>query len=275
MTCKICKAATHKISERLVLQKYRVAYYQCPVCHFIQTDEPFWLAESYNQAITSLDIGLINRNIHFQNKIPLMIDTFFPEAQNMLDFGGGYGMFVRMMRDLGYNFFRQDTYCENLFANYFDLENSSLKKFDVLTAFEVFEHLEQPLTEIEKMFGFSDHIIFSTLLSPPSAKGFENWWYVSPLIGQHIAFYDRTTLQYVADKFGKQLYTNGENLHVFTTHKIDPAKVALAFNGPQKSLLQRIVDRLSAKTVIQIQRASLLQKDYEFIEKKLTGKHLH
>ncbi len=272
MTCKICKAATHKISEQLVLQKYQVAYHQCSTCHFIQTDEPTWLPEAYNNAITALDIGLINRNMHFQNKIPLLIDAFFPKAEIMLDFGGGYGMFVRMMRDLGYNFYRQDIYCENLYANYFDLSDSPTKKFDVLTAFEVFEHLVDPVAEIEKMFVFSDTIIFSTLLSPPSVQEFENWWYVSPLTGQHIAFYDQTTLQYIAKKFNKRLYTNGVNLHVFTPHEVGADVVSFVFGEPKKSLLQRIADRLSPKTPVLKSKSSLLQKDYEFIEKKLSSK---
>jgi hypothetical protein len=271
MTCKICKGATHKISEQLVLQKYQVAYHQCSTCHFIQTDEPFWLAEAYNTAITALDIGLINRNLHFQKKIPVLLDAFFPNAQTMLDYGGGYGMFVRMMRDHGYEFYRQDNYCENLFAAHFDLSDSPAKKFDILTAFEVFEHLDNPLTEIEKMWAFSDTIIFSTVLSPPSVQAFQNWWYVSPLTGQHIAFYDHTTLQTIAKIFGKKLYTNGE-LHVFTTKELHPSIVASAFNEPEKPLLQRIADRLFAKRPVLKHRTSLLQKDYELVEKKLRAK---
>jgi len=271
MTCKICNTTTHKISERLVLQKYTVAYHQCANCHFIQTDEPFWLEESYNTAITALDIGLVNRNIYFQSKIPQVIDSFFPSANIMLDFGGGYGMFVRMMRDLGYNFFRQDNYCENIFSNYFDLNDAPTRKFDVLTAFEVFEHLDHPLLEIEKMLAFSDNIIFSTVLSPPTTQEFENWWYVSPVIGQHIAFYDQTTLQYIATKFGKKMYSNGVNLHVFAAKEIDPGVVNRIFSEPKKPILQRVIDRLLMKKQASA-RTSLIQKDYEFIEKKITNK---
>lgn len=273
MQCKICKSSTHIITSKRILNKYTTNYHQCGNCHFIQTDEPFWLAESYNDAITTLDIGLINRNTYFQNKIPALIDSFFPNAQTMLDFGGGYGMFVRMMRDRGYNFFRQDSYCQNIFANYFDLSDSPTQKFDVLTAFEVFEHLEHPLTELEKMFAFSNNIVFSTVLSPSTVEEFENWWYVSPLIGQHIAFYDQRTLNYIAKKFNTNVYTNGVNLHVFTTQKIDPAMVSLVFDEPQKSLLQRIADRLSTKKIRVKHRDSFLQKDYEFIEKKLISKN--
>ena len=273
MQCKICKSDTQIITSKLILNKYTTNYHQCRTCHFIQTDEPFWLAESYNEAITKLDIGLINRNVYLQNKIPALIDTFFSNAQIMLDYGGGYGMFVRMMRDLGYDFFRQDKHCENIFANHFDITDSSTQKFDILTAFEVFEHLEHPMAEIEKMFEFSENIIFSTVLNPPTIQEFENWWYVSPLTGQHIAFYDQTTLTYIAKKFNKNVYTNGVNLHVFTSQKIDPALWARVFQEPKKTLLQRVADRLSPKQLPVKHRDSLLQKDYDVIEKKLISKN--
>lgn len=269
MICKICKDTAHKISEQLVLQKYQVAYHRCPTCHFIQTDEPYWLAESYNSAITALDIGLINRNVYLQNTIPRLIDTFFPEAQTMLDFGGGYGMFVRMMRDLGYNFFRQDTYCENLFAKHFDLEDGTVKKFDILTSFEVFEHLADPLAEIQKMFAHSENIIFSTVLSPDSVEAFENWWYVSPIIGQHISFYNKKTLEYIATIFNKKVYSNEQNLHVLTSKTWEPSFVKHTFSTPQRTLLQRIANKLFSIDKPVKHRASLLQKDYELIEKKL------
>lgn len=275
MKCKICKAATHKISEHLVLQKYQVAYHQCQTCHFIQTDEPFWLAESYENAITALDIGLINRNIYLQKEIPKIIDSFFPDANIMLDYGGGYGMFVRMMRDLGYNFFRQDSYCQNLFANYFDYKDSATKKYDVLTTFEVFEHLEDPLTEIEKMFTLSDNIIFSTVLIPADIKEFETWWYVSPLIGQHIAFYDIKTLKYLADKFEKKLYSNNQNLHILSSYTIEASIVNRIFNTHKKFTLKKIINLFNKNKQIKSKskRTSLLQKDYEFIEKKLMSKN--
>ena len=55
-------------------------------------------------------------------------------------------MFVRIMRDKGFNFYRQDIHCQNLFAKHFDISNIKItEKFDLLTAIEVFEHLEDPM----------------------------------------------------------------------------------------------------------------------------------
>lgn len=273
MNCKICNSSTTIISTKKILDKYDVNYHLCTNCSFVQTEDPFWLKEAYQNAITSLDLGLVNRNIYLQKEIPPIIDLCFPEAKVMLDYGGGYGMFVRMMRDLGYNFYRQDVYCKNLFANYFDIADCPVKKVDMLTTFEVFEHLENPLEEIEKMFELSDNIIFSTELIPTDIKEFGNWWYVSPLIGQHIAFYDIVTLKYLAAKFGKKLYSNECNMHIFSSKSFNAITVKEAFGLSRKSLFQKITKVISNKINPVKHRESLLPKDYMFIERKLINRN--
>ena len=100
--CKICNGALEKIFDKVVLNKYTADYLRCSHCHFVQTSEPIWIKEAYSSAITSLDIGLISRNLYLRETIRTIIDSFFPDSKLMLDYGGGYGMFVRLMRDLGY-----------------------------------------------------------------------------------------------------------------------------------------------------------------------------
>lgn len=272
-TCKICNGTLEKIFDKLVLNKYPADYLKCSHCHFVQTSEPIWIKEAYSSVITSLDIGLISRNLYLRESIKPIIDSFFPESKILLDYGGGYGMFVRLMRDLGYNFFRQDIYCENLFAEYFDIKDSGSTKFDLLTTFEVFEHLLNPVEEIEKMFELSQNIIFTTVLSPDKIEEFENWWYVSPLTGQHIAFYHETTLKFLAKKFGKELYTNGVNLHVFTEKKINSQIVDKIFGKKKLTVADKIKRKiLSVNNTESAERESLLASDYKFIEEKLLNK---
>src|SRR5437870_10002677 len=114
-TCKICNNPAKKVFEKLILQKYPADYYECTSCGFMQTSEPVWIEEAYSSAITSLDIGLLGRNLQFSTEVSAIIDVCFPESKIMLDYAGGYGVFVRLMRDLGYDFYRQDPYCENIF----------------------------------------------------------------------------------------------------------------------------------------------------------------
>ena len=71
---------------------------------------------------------------------------FFDPKAKFLDYGGGYGMLVRLMRNYGFDFYYFDKYCQNLFANGFDLKDSACSRFELLTAFELFEHFSEPVS---------------------------------------------------------------------------------------------------------------------------------
>lgn len=252
-----------------MLGKYPADYLQCKSCGFVQTSDPHWLNEAYSSAITSLDIGLLDRNIWLREQVTHIIDAFFPEAKIFLDYAGGYGAFTRMMRDRGFNFFRQDPYCENIFAKHFDLTDVNGHRFDVLTAFEVFEHFADPMPELEKMLSFSRNIIFSTVLLPADKKQIEDWWYIAEETGQHVAFYSEKTLEFMAAKHGLKYYTNHNNLHVFTSQCVTPEQLLYAFNGVTEQIRLK---GLKTKVInLSVKRESLLQKDFEWIKNKLNN----
>lgn len=220
--CRICDTLSKSIFETTVLKKYQIRYFQCPNCSFIQTEDPFWLEEAYESAITSLDIGLLNRNFFNLPITTALLYKYFNVKERFLDYGGGYGIFTRLMRDRGFDYFRQDIYCDNLFAKHFDITDISFTpQFEMLTAFEVFEHLLNPWVEIKIMLAFSDHIFFSTELVPEGLSN-NSWWYFMPETGQHISLYSRKSLEFIANKIEVNFYTNGTNLHLFTKKKLNP-----------------------------------------------------
>jgi hypothetical protein len=272
MECKICNSLSKESFKTLVLKKYSVQYYQCPICSFIQTEKPYWLNEAYSSAMTALDVGLVYRNIEFANILPSILDIFSGDKDHYLDYGGGFGMFVRIMRDKGYDFYLQDKYAENLFAKHFEFANyKGEKKFASLTAFEVFEHLENPAEEIEKMFQLSDTIIFSTELQPEKPLNNEaDWWYFIPETGQHISFYNKKSLSKLEELFNCNLYTNNFNLHILSKEKL--AKDPFLF-VEQRSFFERglhwLIRKLVQKKQVK-QRTSLLGTDF-LLYKKLLG----
>lgn len=270
MKCKICNSDSNKIFEKTVLLKYNVNYYKCTNCSFVQTDEPFWFNEAYNSAITSLDIGILIRNNYLTTEISKIIDSCFVDAKKMLDFAGGYGIFVRLMRDKGYDFYRQDLYCENLFAKHFDINDINDKHFDLVTGFEILEHLKNPLEEIEEIFKYSENAIFSTELIPESSDEIENWWYISQETGQHIAFYSPKAMQIIAEKFGKNYYCKNKNIHIFTTKKFDLDQIDYAFNdiSINKFFFGLIKKRVKKYIIL---RESFQYRDYLFLKKILNS----
>jgi hypothetical protein len=261
--CKICSGGTKKVFTKTVLKKYEAGYFKCSSCGFVQTSEPVWIEEAYSSAITSLDIGLLQRNNQFCSDVSAIIDACFPESKNMLDYAGGYGVFVRLMRDKGYNFYRQDPFCENLFAKHFDITDGSLRKFDIVTAFEVFEHFVDPLPEIEKLLTYSENVIFSTTLTPPTDKELENWWYIAPETGQHVAFYSRKSMELIAEKHTKYYYEKDGILHLFTAKKLTEDQVDYAFKNVKYRTFLGVLKR---KLDFSKTRSSLLEKDFEYIK---------
>jgi hypothetical protein len=267
VACKICSSETQQLFTSTVLHKYTVKYFQCKNCGFIQTEEPYWLDEAYGQAISELDIGIIYRNINLSNIVEeILYRNIFNVDKECLDYGGGYGMFVRIMRDKGFDFYRHDPYCDNLFAKHFDVTDlPENKRFEILTAFEVFEHLKDPISQLEKMLELSDNIIFSTELQPQNISAPEDWWYFVPETGQHLSFYNRNSLAALARNFGLNFYTNGSHIHIFTrkTLAADPFLVPTA-----PSRFQRIAG-LFRPAVKHSRKESLLSKDFDYVKRIL------
>jgi len=258
MNCKVCGNETSQLFNKQVLNKYSVNYYQCTNCGFIETDEPHWLNEAYSSAITATDIGLINRNVYFTEVSTALLRLCgFDRSKKYLDYGAGYGIYVRMMRDNGFNFYWQDEYCENLYAQKFSADLSKAnKEYELVTAFEVFEHLTNPTKEIEKILQYTDSILFSTQLVNSANTTLENWWYIAPEHGQHVAFYDIKTLQFIADKYGLNVYSNNSTLHLLTKKRLSSFKFKL-FSRIRLAKLYNLI--FPTKT--------LLDSDYELYMK--------
>lgn len=225
-TCRVCNTQTEEIFSHLVLNKYEVKYYRCPTCLFVQTEQPYWLEEAYKNAINITDTGILKRNERFRAVVSMLLFCFYNKTQKYLDYAGGYGIFTRMMRDVGFNFYWLDPYAKNLLAIGF--EHQLNQNYHALTAFEVFEHLPEPITEIEQMVAYSNTIIFSTRLIPDTLPE-KSWWYYGFNHGQHVGLFHIKTLNYIANKFKLNLYTDGAELHLLTPKKLNRFLVKIAF----------------------------------------------
>lgn len=279
MKSNITGGETTLLFTTKVLTKYDVKYYKCNDTGFIQTEKPYWLDEAYSSAITKLDIGIVYRNTTLSNFTEDLLLKHFESISNgkFLDYAGGYGLFTRMMRDKGFDFYNTDKFCQNIFAEFQDLkELNGNEKFEMVTAFEVFEHLENPLKEIEEILSYSDNVFFSTEIIPAGVKTPEDWWYFIPETGQHVSLYSIDSLKFIAKKFDKFFYTDGIKTHLFTKKALakNPFEKEVAI--PDSYLIKKLrskVQRYDKRNTTElIYKPSLINKDMENARKRISNR---
>lgn len=251
--CWCCNAMSNYYETAIVIGRYKVRYYCCPACGFIQTEAPFWLAESYKNAMTSYDLGGISRPTLNSVLTKAVVNWFFDAGGRFLDYGGGYGVFTRWMRDEGYDFFHYDQHCPNLFAPGHEGDISGSVRYELVTAFEVFEHLTEPAKTVAHLLSISDSVFFSTELLPVPPPPISDWWYYGPEHGQHIGFFTRTALQQLAGRFGANYYTNGGSIHLISRPHISEKIFRLVLHPRVRALVNRFY-----------RRKTLLDDDFAF-----------
>ncbi|HUD47509.1 MAG TPA: class I SAM-dependent methyltransferase [Candidatus Baltobacteraceae bacterium] len=260
MTCKICGAAARIFGEATVMGKHKAQYAQCAGCGFIFVPDPSWLAEAYAEPINRSDTGYVARNLWARDKVRECIDSHLNPDGRFLDYAGGWGLFVRLMRDIGYDFLWSDAYTENLFCRGFEAAEPLTGPFEAVTAFEVFEHLTNPGEEVKKLSAITSCLIFSTKLVPEPAPEPKAWWYYGLEHGQHVALYTRKSLELLAGRFGCHFVTDGADLHLFSRELMPPD----FFSQPRVSRWP-----FWAKPKTRADRPSLAMSDYDLIAKKM------
>lgn len=183
----------------------------------MQTEHPYWLDEAYSKPINMSDTGIVGRNI---SSIALVLATLTVLGRRdgmVVDYAGGYGLLVRMLRDKGVDAFWYDPFSENLLARGFEYRGGQAA---LVTAFESFEHFMYPIKEVSEMLKIAPHVLFTTSLisdPPPQPK---DWWYYGLDHGQHLGFFRVRSLKFIAERFGKYLYTDGVSCHMLLDRKI-------------------------------------------------------
>ncbi len=189
------------------------SYHDCRHCGYLQTESPTWLDAAYAQAINDCDTGIMSRNWQNVGRVIMTLAAYRRLDGSVIDHAGGYGILVRSLRDAGIEARWRDKYCENLLARGFE---AGEEPCDLLTAFEVLEHMIDPVTELQHMLQQAPVILLSTELIPGAATPSSDWWYLGPEHGQHIGFFRLSTLRAIAAKLQCRFASDGERIHIFS-----------------------------------------------------------
>ena len=194
-----------------------VAYYRCTNCGFC-----------FAPAIARWSLAEFEERIY--NKDYVAVDPDYVDARpranaeglrrifgergphiTHLDYGGGNGLLSTLLNQQGWQSRSYDPFADR------DVPIERLGKFDLITAYEVFEHVPDPrslLKELSALVNADGIILFSTLLSDGELAPDRplTWWYASPRNG-HISLFSRNSLALLARDYGLRLGSFSSGFH--------------------------------------------------------------
>lgn len=221
--CRLCGGNAIRVFETMILGRHRVGYWECTQCACLQTDPPHWLEEAGEADGMMPDVGAAQRSVTLSLTISALLEQLGLEQLGLerpgvgtgtscLDWGGGDGLFTRMMRDRGFAFFLQDDGTGNRYAQGFARQDAAAAVFPVTTALEVLERLPDPARDLRGIFAAdSDIVIVTARLYRGEGP---DWPQLSPDTGRSVFFYSLRGLDLVAQRYGMRLHSNGQT-HVF------------------------------------------------------------
>lgn len=213
---KSCEEAKGKF---LPLAGKPIYYHRCDHCGHAFSPE-FWdwsdsdfLDHIYNDQY--IDIDPDYRDVRPRHNASLLHNLFgtHKSAVRHLDYGGGNGQLTLLLQQSGWDSTSFDPFPHQ------SMSLDRLGTFNLITAFEVFEHVPDPrelMANISQLMSQECLVLFSTLTSDNALKKHEriNWWYCAPRNG-HINLFTRQSLALLAAPYQLNFGSLNEGFHCY------------------------------------------------------------
>jgi SAM-dependent methyltransferase len=226
--CKVCGGVCrlfgvvdfHKSCEEargrtLALSGVPVYYRRCEQCGFAFTTAfDQWGTAAFQRYIYNADYALVDPDyaeVRPSGNARLVAEAFAGSLGNIriLDYGGGAGLLAERLREQGFAAATYDPFSQ------FDIMPA--EQFDLITCFEVLEHVPWPQKTIATMVGLLKEeaaILFSTLVQPAEFERMGlGWWYAAPRNG-HISLYSKAALVHLFATAGMKVASFNAALHM-------------------------------------------------------------
>jgi hypothetical protein len=203
----------------LPLSGNAIYYSRCNEClftfapEFQEWPENLFLDKIYNAEYIQVDPDYLEARP--QSNFLLLKKLFSKDRENIahLDYGGGNGKLSHLLKEDGWNSRTYDPFPA------LDLNVQKLGKFNLITAFEVFEHVPDVnmlMDNLTELIGDDGLILFSTLVSDGHIEKNSrlSWWYASPRNG-HISLFSRKSLLTLGTKYKLNFGGFNDGLHCF------------------------------------------------------------
>lgn len=213
---KSCEEARGKY---LPLSGLIVYYYVCEQCGFCFAPEfSGWSQDQFQQEIYNDEYVHVDPDyvdVRPRSNAAALISLLGNHAAEIthLDYGGGGGLLSALLRDANWQSTSYDPFPDQHRAI------DRLGRFDLITAFEVFEHVpdvQALMSRLSLLLAQPGLVLFSTLLSDDHVKPEErmSWWYAAPRNG-HVSLFSRQSLAVLGSTHGFSFGSLSENFHAF------------------------------------------------------------
>lgn len=219
---KSCEEARGKF---LPLAGIPVYYALCNICGFSFAPELMnWKLEQFEEKIYNDEYARVDPDYidsRPRANAANLINIFGERAHAIrhLDYGGGGGLLVQLLKESNWQSTTYDPFVDR------SLNLDQLGKYDLISAFEVFEHVpdvQALMTSLRALLAPKGVVLFSTLLSDGHIRANQrlSWWYASPRNG-HISLFSRNSLTLLAKQEGFTFGSFSNGFHAFWT-KVPP-----------------------------------------------------
>ena len=150
--CRVCQQPSDSLWTGTLIG-HSVDYFECPSCGYVQTEAPYWLEQAYSSAINDSDTGIMKRNLYNRRVILGALHLLGETSSAVLDYAGGYGILVRLLRDDGVDAFWYDKFCQNLLQQgFYKICQTKMHQLHHLLAGELKSHSHQRNPEPHSLF---------------------------------------------------------------------------------------------------------------------------
>lgn len=198
---------------------FPVYYALCSECGFCFAPEfSEWTLEDFASKIYNSDYAQVDPdydNARPRQNAKNLTEWLGDYGQGIrhVDYGGGNGLLSQLLRDLGWRSISYDPFVHG------QLRPKELGQFELVTAFEVFEHVpdvQKLASELSSLLAEDGIILFSTLLSDGNLGPHQrlSWWYASPRNG-HISLFSRDSLAILGAGHGLSFGSLSQSFHAY------------------------------------------------------------
>lgn len=214
--CDFSKNCEELRGKQLPLSGIAIYYYRCGYCGFIftrdfdQASDAEFRQHIYNDGYIGIDPDY--EIVRPEGNARLIGEIFGKQLDRLsvLDYGGGNGTLARLLKEAGV---KQAV----SYDPFHDPDRPRpQKKYKLVTAFEVIEHVPDPVATFREMAAFlapeNSAMLFSTLVQPAEIDALKcRWWYIAPRNG-HISIHSSRSL--ALTRLGFTLTSFNANLHL-------------------------------------------------------------